>query len=92
MENLHIDICSALLFINEMQIKIIRRCRTPASLAKMVTKLLAVVSLGERSDQLICSCWGFKSSVTQGKKKKNYTHMHSAHNPEIQPWVIPTEK
>lgn len=75
MENLHMDICSALLFINEMQIKIIRRCHTPASMAKMVTKLLAVVSLGKRSDHLICSCWGFKSSVTQGKKKKKlHTH------------------
>lgn len=93
MENPHMNICLALLFINEMQIKIIRRRGTPISMAKMVTKLLAVGSLGERSDHLIVSfaaAGGLRVQSLRGKK--NYINIHSVHDPEIQPWVIPTEK
>lgn len=86
MENPHTNICSALLFINEMQIKIIRCCCTPISMAKMVTKLLAVVSLDERSDHLIVSFTAAGGSRVQSlREKKNYTNIHSAHDPEIQP-------
>lgn len=71
------NICSALLFINEMQIKIIRRRGTPISMAKMVTKLLAVGSLGERSDHLIVSFAAAGGLRVQSLRRKKKLHKHT---------------
>lgn len=92
MENPHMNICSALLFINKMQIKTIKHCGTPVSMAKMVTKLLAVGSLDERSDHLIISFAAAGGLRVQSLREKKYTNIHSVHDPEMQPRVIPTEK
>lgn len=83
----------SIVILNEMQIKIIRCCCTPISMAKMVPKLLAVVSLGERSDHLVGSFAAAGGLRVQSlRENKTYTNIHSAHDPEIQPWVIPIEK
>lgn len=76
MENPRMNICSALLFINKMQIKTIKHCGTPVSMAKMVTKLLAVGSLDERSDHLIISFAAAGSLRVQSLREKKI-HKHA---------------
>lgn len=70
MENLHMNIYSALLFLNEMQIKIIMLPHSD-KMAKIGTILLAVVNLGKWSDYLIISFVAAGDVRTQSFRKKS---------------------